>query len=256
MTGGAARRTPGRRRPGLGVELAGIPGAGKSRLARVLAAGLAARGVVVHQPQEARGPSVPTGRRLARKSLACGAAALGDPATTARIVRAVVHSGQPGAGDVAGRVVQWLVAQHLLSGTRRRGGVSLLDEGLVQCLWSIGLRGDVAPVLEAAAASRRTSAPDMVVVVRVPPELALARLTARPSLHSRTQLLPEHERLAELQRGTLLLDRLVEWLPTARPSARVLSVSRAGDGPEDHEPLLDRICASLDGSMGSDGTAS
>ena len=162
---------------GLTVEFAGIPGAGKSRLARTFAAGLTERGVPVRQPQTLLGPATPTARRLARKVLACTAAAVHDPGTSARAVRAIARSGQPGAGDVAGRVVQWLVAQRVTADARRRRAVSLVDEGLVQCLWSIGLRGDVEPVL-AALASRRVRRPDVLVVVRVDPQVVLAEARA------------------------------------------------------------------------------
>jgi len=235
------------------VELAGIPGAGKSRLARTLAGGLAGPGIVVAQPQNLLGPSIPTGPRLARKAQACAAAAAGAPVTTARFVRAVLASGQPGPGDVAGRTVQWLVAQHVMARALRRDGVSIVDEGLIQCLWSIGLRGDVQPVLEAVAASRQVSAPDLVVVVRVPPEVALERLAARRSRHSRIQLLPESDRLAELQRGDRLLGRLVDWWSSEAPaSAPLLTVAGSDHGAGDRELVMDCVRASLGGRRSRD----
>jgi hypothetical protein len=235
--------------PGFSVELAGIPGSGKSRRVRALAAALSARGVLVHQPQSLVAPSTPTGLRLARKAVACGAVALGAPARTARIVRGVARSGQPGAADVAGRSVQWLLAQRITDGARLREGVSIVDEGLVQAVWSTALRGDMDTVLRAVASTRPVPTPDMVVVVRVPPELALARLTDRASRHSRTQLLPEAEGLAELERGAQLLDQLVEWWSSeALTPAGVVSLSGAHDSVADRDLLVDRICASIDAS--------
>lgn len=224
---------------GLTVEFAGIPGAGKSRLVEAFAAGLTARGIPVRQPQALLGPATPAGRRLARKALASTAAALDGPGTSARAVRAIARSGQPAAGDVAGRVVQWLVAQRVTADARRRGAVNLVDEGVLQCLWSIGLRGDVEPVL-AALASRRVHRPDVVVVVRVPPEVALERLTARSSLHSRTQLLPESERLTELARGHRVLEGLVEWCSSSA-AVPVLDVAGDDDGARDRDVVLDRL---------------
>lgn len=226
---------------GLTVEFAGIPGAGKSRLVRTFAAGLAARGVPVGQPQAQLGPATPTGRRLARKALASAAAILDAPGTSARVVRAIAGSGQPAAGDVAGRVVQWLVAQRVTAESRHREAVSLVDEGVIQCLWSIGLRGDVEAVL-AGLASRAVHRPDVVVVVRVAPEIALERLTARSSRHSRTQLLPESERLAELTRGHDVLERLVEWCSSAA-SLPVVELAGTDDAAEDRERALDRLAA-------------
>ena len=243
MKPGAAPRRSRNERSGVSVELAGIPGSGKSRRARALATGLAARGLTVHQPQALVAPSTPTSVRLARKAVACGAAALRDPATTARIVSAVVQSGQPGPADVAGRAVQWLVAQQIVASARRRGGITVMDEGLLQALWSIGIRGNAEPVLRALALRHRVTTPDLVVVVRVPPELALRRLTARTSRHSRTQQLAQPERLAELEQGTRLLEQLVEWWSRDAPTPpRLLSVSGADDGPADRALLVDRVC--------------
>lgn len=235
MTGAAARG--GSR--GLTVEFAGIPGAGKSRLVEAFAAGLGDRGVPVRQPQASLGPATPTGRRLARKALASIAATLAAPGTSARAVGAIARSGQPAAGDVAGRVVQWLVAQQVTADARHSGAVSLVDEGVLQCLWSIGLRGDVAPVLSALAA-HRVHRPDLVVVVRVPPEVALERLTARSSMHSRTQLLPASERLTELERGHRVLERLVEWCSSGA-AVPVLDVAGDDDGAGGRDAALDRL---------------
>lgn len=231
---------------GWSVELAGIPGSGKSRRARLLADLLAERGIRVHQPQAAFAPSVPTTRRLVRKATASAAVALAAPAPTARMVRALVRSGQPRAADLVGRVVQWQVTQ-AVAGRSRRDGVAVLDEGHVQALWSVGLRGDLTPVLaqlDARGSTFRARAADLLVVVDVPPEVALARLERRRSRHSRTQRLDRSERLAELQRGAALLDRLAAWWP-GRPGTDPEVVrldGTAGDGA-DLDRLADRIGA-------------
>ncbi|MCA0144864.1 AAA family ATPase [Blastococcus sp. LR1] len=224
------------------VELVGIPGAGKSRLAQALTADLAARGIVTRQPQAPFGPSVPTTRRLARKASVAGAAAVRSPVTTSRVLRGAAR-GQHGLGNLAGRLVQWLVAQGVLA-SAPRDEVCVLDEGPVQALWSMGLRGDVGPVLAALEDPAAWRSPDLLVVVEVPPELALARLAARPSRHSRTQQLPVGEQLSELQRGADLVDRLAQWWAGSAPDAReVLHVSGAGDAGAGYPELLDRIAA-------------
>jgi hypothetical protein len=226
----------------LSVELVGIPGAGKSHLASSVAAELSARGITVTQPQARLAPSVPAVRRLGRKTVACAATALTAPVTTARVVRGVVRSDQPRPSDVAGRIVQWLVAQDLTGRTAGWAGVSLMDEGLIQALWSIGVRGDVDPVLRVLDGSDRWHAPDLLVVVGVPPDLALSRLAARPSQHSRTQRLAEHARIAELERGAQLLDRLVQWWSASRD---VLVVDGAADGAANSDLLAQRISAAV-----------
>jgi thymidylate kinase len=227
----------------LSVELVGIPGSGKSRRARKLTERLGDRGVTVGQPQAPLAPAVPTVRRLARKARACGATVVTEPGTAARVGLGVLRSGQPGAGQALGRVVQWLVAEDVAIRAARRPGVSIVDEGLVQALWSIGLRGDVRPVLAALDAAPRRAPADLLVVVRVPPELALARLAVRASRHSRTQLLDESERLAELERGARLLDELVVWWSGRWPDRSVTTLDGAHDDAADHDVLLDRISA-------------
>ncbi len=238
----AVGETDGRRR-GPCVELTGIPGSGKSRRTGLLAARLAERGVAVTQPQARQAPSVPTARRLARKSLAVTSAAVRAPTTTARLVSGVLHSSQPGPADVAGRLVQVLVAHDVTARAAGPGEVALVDEGVVQALWSIGLRGDVVPVLAALDAAPRRVAADLLVVVRVPPEVALDRLARRSSRHSRVQRLDERERLAELARGARLLDRLVDWWAERAPGGgEVVTV----DGTSDDgavEALVGRVHA-------------
>jgi thymidylate kinase len=229
--------------PGLVVELAGLPGSGKSRRARRLAAALADRGVAVHDPRAGLTESVPAGPRLTRKSVRAGAAALAAPGATARFAGGLLRTGQPTA-ELAGRLVQWLVTDEVLARGRRTPAVSIVDEGQVQALWSIGLRGDVAPVLEALAAAPPRAGADLLVVVRVPPEVALARLARRRSRHSRTQRLAAAGRLPELERGGRLLDRLVDWW-AAQPNAvdAVVVLDGTSDEPAGFEEAVDRISA-------------
>lgn len=242
MSGAARRPEPPRAGRSLTVELAGIPGSGKSRLARGLVHGLGERGIRVAQLQVPMDPSVPAVRRLVRKAAACAGTTAATPGHTARLVRAVLASGQPSRGEAVARVVQVLVAQQVAALAARTAGVSLVDEGLVQALWSIGLRGDVGPVLAALHSWPRGRPADVLVVLRVPLEVALARLTARTSRHSRTQLLPEAARLAELERGDRLLGELVTWWSARPPAGRQVCVVRQPEEDGDERALLvDRL---------------
>lgn len=225
------------------VELAGIPGSGKSRLARALAAELHGRGLPATQPQRRLYSSVSPSLRLSRKALACLSAGAAAPAHTARLARWLAHSGQSGPADVAGRLVQLLVAEAVARQAARRPGVTIVDEGIVQALWSVALRGDVSTVLPAFDATAAAPSADLLVVLRVPAEVALARLSARHSLHSRIQLLPEPGRLVELKRGMRLLDELVEWWSSRPGSARgVYVLTEPEEDSDERERLLDRIC--------------
>jgi hypothetical protein len=223
----------------LRIELAGIPGAGKTRLSRTLATGIAARGLTVTGPDQSMAPSVGAAHRVARKAVAAARVAIAEPGVTTRLARAVLRSGQPGPADVAGRFVQWQVAQSLLAAGDDGADVRIVDEGPVQCLWSLGLRGDVEPALRVLESAAGWRSADLLVVVRIDPVVAAARLGARRSQHSRIQQLPAQERHAELLRGELLLDRLVRWWgsTTGRPD-RVVMADGTHTGAEHHGDLV------------------
>lgn len=227
------------------VELCGLPGAGKSHLARRLRAALAGHGVVVHSPGDRVGPDVPRGRRLAGKLGMVTRHAMDEPGTSFGLATALRTA--PGGDERAGalaRWVAWAVAQRLVAEGGRRHGVSVLDEGVLQALWSIGLRSDVLPalrVLEAESAAWVTSS--LVVVVEAPVDLVEQRLAARASRHSRTQRLGPAERRRELRRGADLLERLADWWEcTAGPTSPVL---RLGE-PHRTEPVVSRVLERLE----------
>jgi thymidylate kinase len=227
--------------PGLTLEVAGLPGSGKSRLVRSLTAALTERGLAVRQPQACYSPTVPTAERLSRKALACARVGTRSPVATARLARALLRSGQPGAGDLAGRMVQLLVAQSAVRRSRP-AGVDILDEGVVQSLWSVGLRGDVRPALEALAHPGAWPTADLLVVLAVAPELAAERLRSRRSRHSRLQELPDDELLAATRSGQKRLDELVEWW-TTRPGVpgELFVVNGAEEDGDDRHRLAQRV---------------
>ena len=235
-------------RPSFTVELVGIPGSGKSRLARWLATELGRQGVPVAEPQRRYDSTVPAGRRITRKAVACTAVGLTAPAHTARLVGRLAQSGQSRSADVAGRLVQLLVARDVARRAARQRGVSVVDEGLMQALWSVGLRGDLSRGLPLVTALEHEQPADLLVVLRVPSEVALTRLSARSSQHSRIQLVPESDRLAELKRGARLLDELVEWW-VSRPGGprEVCALAHVEEDSQERAQLLERLYAAAAG---------
>ncbi|MGH8968379.1 MAG: hypothetical protein ACRDV1_00365 [Actinomycetes bacterium] len=212
-----------------------------------VATAIAARGVTVAQPQLPMAATVGTGRRISRKATAAAAAALRQPGLSMRLARCIRRSGQGGPGEAAARLVQWHVAQHLLGRPGSRRSVHILDEGLLQCLWSIGLRGDVEPVIGTLDASAGWREPDLLVVVRTSPVIAEQRLASRTSQHSRTQNLSGEARLPELVLGEELLDRLVRWWASDMSRhERVLEVSGAEATADERSELVRRIVTAVD----------
>jgi thymidylate kinase len=121
--------------------------------------------------------------------------------------------------------------------------VTLLDEGIVQCLWSIGLRANIDLVLAALRRRPTWHTPDILIVLQVPVEVAAGRLAQRTSRHSRTQHLDSDAAAAELARGVALLDRVVNWWPSVVGPACQVIVIGAADAIED---VADGVAAQVE----------
>jgi AAA domain len=215
------------------VEVCGLPGAGKSRVAAALVASAGAARTVeagapadrprpVGAPADRIGPHVPTFTRLARKLALGTREAAARPGSLAGEIRAIVHSGQEGelVGTLA-RVSHWVTTQRLLADARHAGGLQVLDEGVLQALWSLGLRGDVTGLVRRLERSEGWRRPDVLVMVEAPLSVALTRLGERSSAHSRVQQLGADARLAELRRGQELFEDLLSWWGARTPVVRV-----------------------------------
>lgn len=240
------------RATGLLVEFCGLPGAGKSHLAATLVDGLGRRGIPAGAGDASIAPDVGPVRRIPRKLLAAGRAVIGDPPGSARAGLAIARS-ERGAGDAVSRSLQWFVTQRLLDRASGREGVHVFQEGVLQALWSIGLRGDPDGMLEILGSGAAPwIRPHVLVVVNAPIEVAAARLEARPSSHSRTQALGGGERAAELRRGQELLGCLVEWWASSGESDDIVQVENGDDESRDRvgSLLVDRILARLEGTAG------
>ncbi len=219
------------------VELCGLPGAGKTSIATDL--GREEGSLITSRPALGIGPEVPAARRLSRKLGLVASASIRRPALEATMARGIRRSGQPGPGEAASRWVQWASTQALMSRARRAPGVHLFDEGVIQALWSLGLRGDPADVLQTLADSAgRWSRPDLVVVVDPRIDLLVRRLRDRPSQHSRVQRIDDDDELhAELVRGRSLLESLLAWWGEVAEDEA--SVVRIGDEHEDPVSAID-----------------
>jgi hypothetical protein len=193
------------------VELCGLPGSGKSHLTQRLTRELTSRGVTVHLGGVQVSPDVPTPLRMGRKLALVGAQCATRPLSSARIAARIATSGQRNRHDVVARVVQWLGTEHLVRSARRTAGLHLFDEGVVQALWSVGLRGDVSGMLHWLESRHSWARPDLIVLVAAPLDVVHARLNGRSSRHSRVQAQAEPEIWAELDRGQVLLDEIADW---------------------------------------------
>jgi len=207
------------------VEFCGLPGSGKSSVAAHTCRALRSAGVdayVADLPVSAAAPR--PARVLRRGSLALRQAA-GGPGGASRAAR-VMAATRPTTRDGVALLAQLLAVQGLISQAQRGDRVALLEEGLVQTLWSVGLRSSVDRLDRLVDWLAMTTRADVVVLVDAPTGTVLDRLAARPSRHSRTQRLAPDRRLPELALGRGLLDGLLAGLP-----GQVLTVRNDGSVP-------------------------
>ena len=196
------------------VEFCGLPGSGKSTIAAYTCRALLAAGVAAHIADAQVSATVRRPERVLRRSQLAAAQAVTRPVAAARAARLVAAT-RPAPRDGIALLAQWLMLQRLLSHARCREGVTLVEEGVVQTLWSLALRAR-ADALEQMRSSLAPGNTDLVVVVDTPTGVILDRLDRRPSRHSRTQSLDPASRGAELDHGRGLLDGLLSSVPQGR----------------------------------------
>lgn len=193
------------------VELCGLPGAGKTTLAADVVDRLQRSGLNAVVVDAAVSAAVPFAERSMRK-LGLLASSVAHRPTDALRAAHLLGAGQPHARDRLAVPVQWCVTRALLSAARRRTGLAVFEEGLVQALWSaqLGARSPyAADVRRMLAHLSGSSRPDLVIHLDVPVEVALSRLRARESRHSRVQSMSDAEQIDALAHGDWLLRRLL-----------------------------------------------
>jgi hypothetical protein len=247
----------GAARSALLIEFCGLPGAGKSHLAGALLAGLRREGIPARAGDASIAPNIAPVRRIPRKLLAAGSEVLSEPAAAVRVGLAIGRA-ERNAVDVVSRSLQWFVTQRALDRAAGRAGVHVFGEGVLQALWSIGLRGDPDELLELLdAGAAPWIRPRVLVVVNAPTDVAGARLGARRSSHSRTQALGAAERTEELRRGRELLEYLVEWWRASSREGEIVELDNGDDEPRDREValLVNRIVTLLGPAASRGGIA-
>ena len=195
---------------GFVVEFFGLPGAGKSTLARTVVAQLRLRGVPTTEVMARLGPDAGRAARLSRKVAALVAGAT-EPGSVRLAANVGLRSGQHDRRDQIARPANLLVVRHSVRRARRRTGIHVLDQGPLQEWWSAALRADHARVLAYAALDPAERA-DLIVRVDAPIDVLVARLDARGTRQSRLEGLDADDRARELERGELLLASLSDQL--------------------------------------------
>lgn len=169
------------------IEFVGLPGSGKSTITRALPASWPTS-------RNTDPPALPLARRLAFY----------------RTALPFMLSLRPFEAMDPKRLTR--LAEELRFYERPAPGPLVIDQGMIQKLWSILFerRRYSATALDRVLAALAPSAPDLVVVLATPPEVAAERLAARQSGNARLQKLPPPDMKAGLVAGQALYAMLLE----------------------------------------------
>ncbi|MDG5818590.1 AAA family ATPase [Natronococcus sp. A-GB7] len=163
------------------VEFFGVPGAGKSTIARRLTERLAATGRPVAEPTYELAHEVSSVRRYLSKSGYAAVGTLRQPRRALVGARAIADSGQPSGRALVKTTFNWQYVTGVLE-LRAPGELQVLDQGLVQAAWSVGLgaeRDRTPSLCELAVDALSRGGTALVVVVDVAPETVRERLSRR-----------------------------------------------------------------------------
>ncbi len=208
------------------VEFFGVPGAGKSTIARHLIERLVATGRPVSEPTYTLAHQVSSARRYLSKS---GYAAVGTarrPRPALSSARAIAESGQLSRRALVKTTFNWLYVVGVLE-SRTAGELQVLDQGLAQAAWSVGLgaeRDRTAPLCELAVNALSRSGPALVVVVDVAPETVRERLSRRADGDTRVTPTGEGHDVSEAFEHKKRIERSIADVVADKPSVGLLRV--------------------------------
>tara|TARA_R110002096_G_scaffold4493_4_gene20779 strand:+ start:9082 stop:9804 length:723 start_codon:yes stop_codon:yes gene_type:complete len=208
------------------IEFIGLPGVGKSYICRRLFE-------VCEPPGGAEAihvaPAAEDQRRVAHLAAKLHRATLfllRHPLVTGRILHCVGRSAQKSSLEAVFKAVNLLSE---LQAVDRTQGVSVIDQGVLQAIWSVLLRGrncqDERRFLELV----RPWLPSVVIFVVAEREENIRRLRTRLNGQSRIDGLPAGEIEAELIRGTNLLEQIFKEWKEVVSDGRELRVVNQGD---------------------------
>lgn len=236
------------RRQALLVEFAGLPGAGKTTLARHVARLLREQGYLAEEPLRAF-----TGRFWGRGTPHVLKYLRSHPGAAWRALRAIRRTRQQTLRDAMKVSHHWLFLHALMDECRHSDCVGVFDQGIVQALWSIALKAEDGALARFLSSVRpRVCLPDMVILVEVRPDTAAQRLGARPYGGSRLERGPWNPAL--FARGLAIweeLKPLISSLGRERGGVDVTVVPN--DRPELMEENVRQLAAWIRGGARTTG---
>ncbi|MDE4191529.1 AAA family ATPase [Phaeobacter gallaeciensis] len=174
---------------GLKIEFFGLPGSGKTTVAREVHAALARRHPdLIFAPDFFRDEAGKTTRAAAKLRLILSN--LGHDGGSRNAVRQTLAIQQPQLRDKLRAVSTVATIMAFYARLERHGMSAVLDQGLLQALWSVQLRalnGDTQSLMGDGLSGAVTNS-RIYVSVATPATICADRLAARHSKHSRLQI--------------------------------------------------------------------
>ena len=121
---------------GLVVEFVGLPGSGKSTLSHAVAESLRPRHRVFEPTYRTDRLRSATGRRLSKTRAAFGRLVV-EPGRSLSDVEAIRGAGGGSPAGWAAGALNWLYVAETVARASRTSGIHLLDQGVLQALWSV-----------------------------------------------------------------------------------------------------------------------
>ena len=221
------------------IELAGLPGTGKSTVARCLESILRDAGMPIRSRPVVLADQSWFMRRqqvrlqlIARNVARCGR-------LYRRAFDLIASSGQRSVMDFA--VVMsnfWSIIALMTEGQAAEDLLTIADQGLLQAVWSVQLSSSKDLPLDAWAPLLLAAGVRSTLLVHVQSDIAVSRhrVSARPYSRTRLGFGTTQERSRQWQVAAENMDRLIEGARTAVPAdqhgGRVLSVVNREGAPE------------------------
>ncbi len=196
------------------IEFLGVPGVGKTTLARGVAADLVQRGYnAVFLPMDA---PVDLNRyvKIARQIADIGRYGAARPRQALRAAQVLQYFPQPNLSTLAKVIRYWLLTHAVIDRERRQAEFVVCDQGYYQGLFSLARLSSASERAAFSAALRLIPVPEVAILVAADPEIILGRLRNRRYEHRSVDRLLLDDR-GQLERSVQIVDEIAEALGAA-----------------------------------------
>lgn len=170
------------------VEFFGLPGSGKSTLSKKVAALLTKQGVTVREATHTLNNETGKLSRVVRKASHIVRYVIARPRAAIRTTLQIYRTRQQSLGDVVRICCNSLFVRSVTARYQYADAVVLIDEGIAQALWSIGLRAQSQEWLNLVLRDETLKGgPDMLVFVQAGQAAIKGRLAGRRQKVSRLE---------------------------------------------------------------------